>query len=73
MEKTSSKKPLAPIQEFIKTESFSGILLLFSAVLALVVANSPLADWYVQLFQAKLTIGFVSVNISKPLILWIND
>tara|TARA_R110001599_G_scaffold1889_4_gene9834 strand:- start:283970 stop:285280 length:1311 start_codon:yes stop_codon:yes gene_type:complete len=73
MEKTTSKKPLAPIQEFIKTESFSGILLLFSAVLALIVANSPLSDWYVQLFQAKLTIGFESGNISKPLILWIND
>ncbi|HAH50165.1 MAG TPA: Na(+)/H(+) antiporter NhaA, partial [Balneola sp.] len=73
MEKTSSKKPLAPIQEFIKTESFSGILLLFSAVLALIVANSPLSDWYVQLFQAKLTIGFESGNISKPLNLWIND
>lgn len=73
MEKTSFKKPLAPIQEFIKTESFSGILLLISAVLALVVANSPLAEWYVQLFQAKLTIGFEAGNISKPLILWIND
>jgi NhaA family Na+:H+ antiporter len=73
MEKTSFKKPLAPIQAFIKTESFSGILLLFSAVLALIVANSPLADWYVQLFQAKLTIGFEAGNISKPLILWIND
>lgn len=73
MKKTLSKKPLAPIQEFIKTESFSGILLLLSAVLALIVANSPLADWYVQLFQAKLTIGFEAGNISKPLILWIND
>lgn len=73
MEKTSSKKPLAPLQEFIKTESFSGILLLISAVLALIVANSPLSDWYIQLFQAKLTVGFEAGNISKPLILWIND
>lgn len=64
---------IAPIQQFIKTESFSGILLLVSAVLALIVANSPLADWYTQLFQAKLTVGFESGNISKPLILWIND
>lgn len=69
----NNKGVLAPIQEFIKTESFSGILLLFSAVLALIVANSPFSDWYVQLFQAKLTIGFEVGNISKPLILWIND
>ncbi len=73
MNKSTSKNPLAPIQEFIKTESFSGILLLFSAILALVVANSPLADSYTQLFQAKLTVGFEGANISKPLILWVND
>jgi len=73
MSTNKNKAILAPIQEFIKTESFSGILLLASAVLALIVANSPLSDWYVQLFQAKLTIGFESGNISKPLILWIND
>lgn len=69
----NNKGLLAPLQEFIKTESFSGILLLVSAVLALIIANSPLADWYTQLFQAKLTIGFEGGNISKPLILWIND
>jgi len=70
---TSSNNLLAPIQQFMKTESFSGILLLFSAILALVVANSPLAGYYEQLFQAKLTVGFDGANISKPLILWIND
>lgn len=73
MLKNNNKGLLAPIQEFIKTESFSGILLLVSAVLALIMANSPLADWYVQLFQTKLTIGIENGNISKPLILWIND
>jgi NhaA family Na+:H+ antiporter len=73
MSANKNKAILAPIQEFIKTESFSGILLLASAVLAHIVANSPLSDWYVQLFQAKLTVGFESGNISKPLILWIND
>ncbi len=59
--------------EFIRAESFSGILLMISAVLALIVANSPLSDWYIQLFQQKLTVGFDGANISKPLILWIND
>ncbi len=73
MNNKSSSSLLAPLQEFMRTESFSGILLLISAVLALVVANSPLSDAYTQLFQAKLTIGFSEANISKPLILWIND
>tara|TARA_R110002124_G_scaffold194919_2_gene361969 strand:+ start:9823 stop:11142 length:1320 start_codon:yes stop_codon:yes gene_type:complete len=73
MSNSISKSRLAPIQEFIKTEAFSGILLLISAILALIVANSPLSQWYVDLFQAKLTIGFESGNISKPIILWVND
>lgn len=73
MSRSSSDSPLSPVMEFIKTESFSGILLLISAVLALIVANSPLADLYTQLFQTKLTVGFEGADISKPIILWVND
>lgn len=73
MNRSNSTSPLAPLQEFMKTESFSGILLLFSAILALIVANSPLSGLYTDLFQAKLTVGFQDANISKPLILWVND
>lgn len=73
MDKISNKKPLSPIYEFIKTESFAGLLLLFTAVLALIIANSPLEEMYTQLFQLKLTVGFEGANISKSLILWIND
>lgn len=73
MSKSSSNTPLSPVMEFIKAESFSGILLMIAAALALVVANSPLSEWYVQLFQMKLTVGLEGANISKPLILWIND
>ncbi len=69
----SAPSPLSPIKEFIKTESFSGILLMVAAVLALIVANSPLADFYFQSLQTKLTVGLPEANISKPLILWIND
>ncbi len=73
MDNNQNSGLLAPLQKFMKTESFSGILLLVSAILALIVANSPLAGAYEQLFQAKLTVGFDGANISKPLILWVND
>lgn len=69
----SSNGTSSPIAEFIKTESFSGILLMFAAVLALIVANSPLSDFYMQSLQTKLTVGLPDANISKPIILWIND
>lgn len=44
-----------------------------AAVLALIVANSPLANFYFESLQIKLTVGLTDANISKPLILWIND
>jgi len=73
MNTNSATSPLSPIKEFIKTESFSGILLMVAAVLALIVANSPLANFYFESLQIKLTVGLTDANISKPLILWIND
>lgn len=73
MNSNGTSSPLSPIKEFIKTESFSGILLMLAAVLALIVANSPLADFYFQSLQTKLTVGLPDANISKPIILWIND
>ena len=73
MSTNSAQTPLSPIKEFIKTESFSGILLMVAAVLALIVANSPLAEFYFQSLQTKLTVGLPDANISKPIILWIND
>ncbi|XCF06582.1 Na+/H+ antiporter NhaA [Tamlana crocina] len=64
---------LSPIQKFINIESFSGTLLLFATILALIWANSPFSESYQSLWQYKF--GFTSQNfeLNKPLILWIND
>lgn len=64
---------LTPLQKFIKIESFSGILLMLSTVLALIWANSPLGDSYRDLWQYDLGIVTESFEFKKPLILWIND
>ncbi len=48
-------------------------MLLASAVVALVLYNSPLGPLYRDILSAKLTVGFDVANISKPLFLWIND
>lgn len=66
--------------QFFKMEAAGGILLMCTAVLAVLVANSPLQPFY-EFFLEKiyLTIGFSSGNgfdaleIEKPLLLWIND
>ncbi len=67
------KRILNPFQKFVQIESFSGILLLIATVIALIWANSPLGESYQYLWQYK--IGFTSqgFELSKPLILWIND
>ena len=64
---------LTPIQSFFKTESASGIILMITTALALIVANSPLSDWYFNFFKQYLSIEAFGLEINKPLILWIND
>lgn len=61
------------IQEFLRLESASGLLLLGAAVLALVAANSPLAHWYEALLGTPVAIQVGALVIAKPLLLWIND
>lgn len=71
---TSSNIPLInPLQEFFKTESSSGIVLMVTTALALIAANSGFSELYFALFESVLTVGFPGYEISKPLILWIND
>jgi len=65
--------PLTPIQEFFKTESSSGVVLLVTTVAALLLANSPFSYSYFSFFQTHLTVGVSDFTIDKPLLLWIND
>ena len=37
---------IGALQEFLRLEAASGILLVIAAVLAMIVENSPLAPWY---------------------------
>lgn len=61
------------LNDFLKKESASGIILMFSAVLALIVANSPLSPIYDQLIEMPVVVQFGALAIDKPLLLWIND
>lgn len=57
----------------VSREAAAGLTLLAAAVLALIVANSPLRDAYDDALGTQLTIGFAPLLLSKPLLLWIND
>jgi Na+:H+ antiporter, NhaA family len=62
-----------PLQQFLHTEAGSSSLLLMATILALVWANSPLQDSYVDLWHTKATIGIGSADITEDLQHWVND
>lgn len=64
---------ITPFQKFVRIESFSGMLLFGATILALILANSPLAEQFHSLWQYKLGITTSGFELIKPLILWIND
>lgn len=64
---------LLPITRFINNSTTSGILLFVSAVIALVLANSPLQDAYHHFWEHTLSIGYDEYVVSKSLHHWIND
>jgi NhaA family Na+:H+ antiporter len=64
---------LKRLKEFLRLEAAGGLLLMAAAVLAMVVANSPLAASYAALLDLPLVIKIGTFGISKPLLLWIND
>ena len=59
--------------EFIKSESAGGILLMASAALAMILANTPLSPIYDLLINTPVHIRIGPLEIAKPLLLWIND
>lgn len=61
------------IDRFLRMEAASGILLIIAAVAAMAMANSPLKDAYVHLFETPLQVRIDGLNIDKPLSLWVND
>ena len=71
--KMKIEKIILPMQEFIKTESSSSILLILFMLAALFWANSPWKASYAALWSTEFSIGLGSFSLSKPLLLWIND
>ena len=61
------------IDRFFQHEAAGGILLMLSAVAAMIVANSGLAPIYDGVLNAYLAVTVNGSGLEKPLILWIND
>ena len=66
-------RALTPFEEFVHRQTTGGLLLIVSAIVALVLANSFVADAYFQLLHTPLGIHIGSLAISMSLHHWVND
>ena len=58
---------------FFKLEAASGLILLFSAILALIISNSNYAPLYFDTLEKYLFIGINEIGLKLTVIHWIND
>jgi Na+:H+ antiporter, NhaA family len=56
-----------------KHEAAGGIILVLAAIIAMIMANTPLNGFYQGFLEIPVSIRFADFEIAKPLILWVND
>jgi len=61
------------ISEFIQKESASGILLMLTTVLALILSNTFLSPFYQSFLHIPVEVRFGELHLAKSLYHWIND
>lgn len=64
---------VTPLEEFIHRQTTSGVLLMICAVIALIIANSPLHEGYQHFLHTKLSLNFGSGAFSLSIHHWINE
>jgi len=63
----------APFKWFFKLEAASGLVLLIAALLALILSNSDLSNYYFETLNAHILIGTSSFGLDLSVLHWIND
>ena len=63
----------SPFKWFFKLEAASGLLLLISAVIAIIVSNSSFSSTYFEILQSYFFIGVNNIGIKMSLLHWVND
>ena len=66
-------KVLTPFEEFIHRQTTGGLLLMATAVIALLLANGPLAYLYQQLQHLEIGLHVGSWSLEHSLHHWVND
>lgn len=66
-------RAVAMVQQFLRVEAASGIVLMVTALIALAWANSPWQKTYAALWQLELPLRAGSFAFERDLQFWIND
>ena len=69
----SFERILTPLEEFIHRQTTSGVLLMICAVIALLIANSPLHDSYEHFLHTEIGISMGGASFSLSIHHWINE
>jgi NhaA family Na+:H+ antiporter len=64
---------ITPFEEFIHRQTTSGLLLMGTAIIALLLANGPLASAYQHMIHTLVSFNFGSWKLEMSLHHWIND
>ena len=62
-----------PFKYFFKLEAASGLVLLFSAILALIISNGQLSDIYFSSLEKYIILGTKEFGLKLSVLHWIND
>ncbi len=62
-----------PFKWFFKLEAASGLVLLFAAIIALIVSNTELNTYYLEILGKKFGFGIGKFGINLTVLHWIND
>ena len=63
----------APFKWFFKLEAASGLVLLIAAVIALILSNTGLSDYYFNTLNFHILIGTKNLGLDLSVLHWIND
>ena len=63
----------SPFKWFFKLEAASGLVLLLSAIVALVISNSNLSELYFETLESYIFLGINNFGLKLSVLHWIND
>jgi Na+:H+ antiporter, NhaA family len=67
------KTLLKPLEQFLQSEAKGGFILFGCAVVAIIIANSPLAGGYFSLKELPISLNVGDWQLAKPLASWVKD